>query len=78
MDLPERTPDEIQKETGRLWKIPEQSGKTGHSHFGEYPDPRSFFIPKTDENRNRIVTDQDYQQVLKGEKNGASTGAGYG
>lgn len=63
--LPETTPDEIDKKAKAYQKF--MQGK-GYSFLKAMADTQiaQFFIPKTTENKEVLITDADYRQILGG------------
>lgn len=63
--LPENTPDEIEKKAKIYKKFIESKGVSFLKTMAD-TQVAQFFIPKTLENKDKIITDNEYRQILSG------------
>lgn len=67
LELPESSPEEINKKKNAYKKFHDNKGHLFLQNLAN-AQTAQFFIPKTKDHREHLLTDQDYRQILKGYK----------
>jgi hypothetical protein len=65
--LPERTPEEIKAKKRRYFEFTQSRDALLLDQIAAIPIAQ-FFIPKTQENRSRLITDEEFRRFLSGER----------